>query len=166
MSSTTLREVWRDIPGYCGKYQVSNLGRVRSIHSSTGKVFVLRPHAQGKGYLSVALSRDSLAHMFKVHRLVAEAFVPNPDGKPQVNHKDGDKTNNRADNLEWATQSENIKHSVYELGNKPHNRILTDEQVRMIRTCEKSAHVLARELGVGKTTILNARRGLSYIDVV
>lgn len=103
--------IWKDIPGYENLYQVSNTGLVKN--SRTGKVLKnnKRPH-----YYFVALYKDKVPHQLSTHRLVALAFVPNPDNKPMVNHKDGDKHNNNADNLEWCTQSENEKHKYEVLG--------------------------------------------------
>lgn len=100
-------EEWRQIPGYEGLYEVSSYGRVRSldryVKSSYGayrlhKGKVLSSGIRPDGYLIVCLQE----RMFRVHRLVAEVFIPNPDNLPQVNHKDEDKTNNNVDNLEWC----------------------------------------------------------------
>lgn len=110
--------VWKDIAGFEGRYQVSSDGFVRSLPEiDTAGCFrhgrILRPKINEKGYFCVVLS-DRRTH--KVHRLVAEAFVPKQDGKPQVNHKDGEKLNNRFGNLEWATNSENQIHRHRVLG--------------------------------------------------
>lgn len=108
-----MREEWQDIEGFIGLYQVSNLGRVRSLdrNDSAGrprKGRVLRP-GTNFGYPFVNLSKNSENHVVRVHSLVAEAFLgPRPDGY-QVNHKDCNKTNNRADNLEYVTHAENIR---------------------------------------------------------
>lgn len=97
-------EIFKDIPGYIGKYQVTSWGRVYSVD---GEKF-LHPYIHFKGYLRIDL-RDASGKRkhFKVHRLVAEAFIPNPEGKPQVNHIDGNKQNNSFTNLEWVTDEEN-----------------------------------------------------------
>lgn len=129
-----MKEIWKDISGYEGFYLVSNMGRVKSlpyeikyinkygVETTTnikGKILnpskVGRGWDDGDGYLSVTLHNRSKNRRFLVHRLVAKAFVPNPDGKPQVNHIDGDKANNRADNLEWCTREENMRHAYYTL---------------------------------------------------
>ena len=98
-------EVWRDIPGYAGRYQVSDLGRVRSRERGTLKPFICR-----NGYHIATLSRGGHRFRVGVHRLVALAFLPNLEDKPQVNHIDGNKSNNRPENLEWCTCSENNLH--------------------------------------------------------
>lgn len=107
-----MKEIWKDIVGYEGMYQVSNRGRVRSLDRNiqTGighcvrRGQILKPRASGKGYLQVALAHQTQR---LVHRLVAEAFVPNPYILPFINHKDENKKNNCAENLEWCTMSYN-----------------------------------------------------------
>lgn len=141
-------EVWKDIPGYEGYYQVSNQGRVRNIKRGRVK----KPHKQGCGYLQTMLSIQAVRTHPLVHRLVAEAFIPNPYNKPQINHKNGDKTDNRVDNLEWCTASENIIHRHRELG-QPGGR---SKAVICLTTGEsyKSAKAAAEALGVSKQTVL------------
>lgn len=163
-------EEWREVPGFDGKYIVSNMGRVFATGGgSKRRCGLVRPSISGKGYLGVALSKNSSPVNLKVHRLVAEAFVPGKsDVHNQVNHIDGNKTNNCADNLEWVSQSENMLHAYRMLGKVParaHNCALTDEQVRLIRSDSRSAKSLARLLGVGKTTVLNVRHGRTYRHV-
>ena len=107
-------EEWRDIKGYEGIYQVSNLGRVRSfIKIKSGKILSLTPDKNG--YLTCYLYKNSKRKCEKVHRLVAQEFIPNPNNYPQVNHKDETKTNNNSDNLEWCTHEYNHN---YGTGNK------------------------------------------------
>ena len=105
-------EEWRPVVGYEGLYEVSNTGRVRSVDRYVKTCYgsyrlhkgkVLSPGIRPDGYLVVSLQY----RMFRVHRIVAEAFLPNPDNLPQVNHKDEDKSNNRVDNLEWCTAKYN-----------------------------------------------------------
>lgn len=101
-------EIWRDIEGYEGLYQVSNLGRVKSLgNDKTKKEKILSQYENKNGYLYVNLCKDGKMKTFRVHRLVANAFIPNPNGYRCVNHKDEDKTNNCVDNLEWCTHQYN-----------------------------------------------------------
>ena len=114
-----MEEIWRDIPQYEGMYQVSSKGRVRSLdrtlltangeHKMKGRV--LSPNVNNSGYYYVTLSKDRRHWCAKVHRLVATAFIPNPDNLPEVNHRDGNKLNCCIENLEWCNHSDNHKHS-------------------------------------------------------
>lgn len=99
-------EIWKDIKGYEGLYQVSNLGRVRS------KTKLLHLNTNTYGYKHVTLSKGNVKKTILVHRLVASSFIENPIGLPQINHKDGDKSNNTVGNLEWVTQGENNRHAI------------------------------------------------------
>ena len=101
-------EVWKDIDGYFGKYQISSWGRVRN--AETGRILV--PYRNKKGYLKIAFSvGNTSTKKHRINRLVAIAFIPNPDNLPQVNHKDGNKENNSVTNLEWVSDSANKKHA-------------------------------------------------------
>ena len=116
-------EVWKDIKDYEGLYQVSNFGRIKSLerykNCHSKKVLVKEKLLSGhtrrpntNDYLNVVLSKNGECKRYAIHRLVAQEFIDNPDGKPQVNHIDGNKQNNRADNLEWCTNKENCIHAV------------------------------------------------------
>lgn len=114
-------EEWRDIAGYEGYYQVSNLGNVRSLDrcvvGKSGRTYTIRgrtmvPCGERESYFHVGLSKDGKAKSRRVHRLVAETFIPNPDNLRCVNHKDGNKRNNRVDNLEWCTHEQNVHHAI------------------------------------------------------
>ena len=120
-------EIWKDIPGWENYYQVSTLGRIRSLNRTVlyidGRVFnytgkILSPRPNPKGYLSCVLTKNCESHTIHIHREVAKAFIPNPENKPQINHLNGIKSDNKTDNLCWATQSENMLHSFRELGRK------------------------------------------------
>lgn len=103
MNFNYLNEIWKDITGYKGLYQVSNFGRVRSLPKKNRYYTkIIRQEIDWKGYVRVQLIKDNKEKWFKVHRLVAEAFIPNPNNYPQVNHKDENKLNNCVDNLEWC----------------------------------------------------------------
>ena len=103
-----MNEIWKPIVGYEGLYEVSNLGNVRSLnYNGTGEIKIMKPGISKNGYLQVLLYINGKRKMYKVHRLVAQAFIPNPDNKPQINHKSEDKTLNTVDNLEWTTAKEN-----------------------------------------------------------
>ena len=118
-----MMEIWKDIPGYEGLYQVSNMGQVRSLDvwiksnnpKSSDTMFrkgrVLRQYARTGGYLNVCLSKDGKVKPMRVHRLVAQAFIPNPNNYPEVNHIDHSRTNNCVDNLEWCTRQYNFDYS-------------------------------------------------------
>lgn len=115
-----MEEIWKDIKGYEGVYQVSNLGRVKSLprlHKFAHGYYmtkekILSPRICGKQreYLAVALQIDGKTKQYKVHRLVAIAFIPNPYGYNEINHKDENKGNNKMDNLEWCTRSYNVNY--------------------------------------------------------
>lgn len=114
---TTDSEVWKDVVGYEGLYQISTFGRVKSLkrfdtRGNPLKSRILKNVSRGNGYLSVNLCKNATAKLFNLHRLVAQAYIPNPDSKPQVNHIDEDKTNNKIDNLEWVTIKENANHGT------------------------------------------------------
>jgi hypothetical protein len=110
-------EIWRDIPGYENKYQISNFGRVKSLprKTKTNRVVsekILKQEVHYKGYKAIRFysSEKKGCIKFFIHRLVAISFIPNPEKKPIVNHKDGDKANNVIHNFEWVSESENTKH--------------------------------------------------------
>ena len=117
-----MKEIWKDIKGYEGLYQVSNLGNVRSMDRITRdgrkiKGKNIKPHTNGNSrYLRVALCNNGKIKYENIHRLVAKAFIPNPENKPEVNHKDENPSNNFIDNLEWMTSKENSNVSIMEQG--------------------------------------------------
>ncbi len=107
------KEIWKDIPGYGGDYQVSTLGKIKSVKRNAG--IILRPDVTKRGYCRVTLYGNNTKSRKSVHRIVGRAFKKNPFNKDQINHKDGNPQNNEAANLEWCNGSENMKHA-YEIG--------------------------------------------------
>tara|TARA_R110000796_G_scaffold246715_1_gene371653 strand:+ start:1046 stop:1510 length:465 start_codon:yes stop_codon:yes gene_type:complete len=153
-------EEFRDIKGYEGLYQISNLGRVKSTRK--GKEKILKFRDNGKGYNVSVLYNEGVKSNMKVHRLVAIHFIDNPENKPQVNHINGIKSDNRLENLEWMTNKENVIHS-YALGLQKTK--LTNKHVEFIRS---ETGMLQKDLalifGVSKSMIssikTNKRRKL------
>jgi hypothetical protein len=144
-------ETWKKIKGF-EQYSVSTKGRVRN--DLTGRFKEL---SEFKGYLKTMFFYGSVKN-YLVHRLVAEAFIPNPEGKPQVNHKDGNKMNNCVDNLEWVDNKENYVHSVVKGLNSNAKRIigrhLSGDKVFFF-----SINTASRELGVDKSSIYRILEG-------
>ena len=143
-------------------YEITRQGEVINKKWGGRKV---KPQPNGKGYLRVHIA----GKMYFVHRLVAEKYVPNPDGKPQVNHKDGNKLNNNADNLEWVTNQENRNHAInndlHLKGEKCPWSKLTQKQVDFIRNHPEIKNVeLARAFGVHHKTISAVKNYRSWKD--
>lgn len=166
-----MEEIWKDIKGYEGRYQVSNTGKVKSltrewVFGNTNSVqrkeeTIVTQYVNKYKYCCVLLSTNSKKKSIKVHRLVAIAFIPNPENKPQVNHKDGDKQNNNDWNLEWNTAKENVKHA-YDTGLKngsagvKNGRVkLTEKDVIEIRRLSStmSGYAIAKKYGIYQTTV-------------
>lgn len=152
-------------------YEVSDNGEVRSL--VTGKT--LAQVKNNRGYYLVSLWRNNKGRMELVHRLVAEAFIPNPLGKRTVNHKDGDKSNNSVENLEWMTGQENMSHAsasgLLRSGENHQNAKLTKDQVRFIkdnyrpRDREFGQCAMARKFGVSQHAVYDVLRGATWVDV-
>lgn len=148
-------EEWKDIKGYEGLYQVSNLGRVRGLdrivngkgnkpHFKKGRILAQRVRSKKYQYLSVNLSKDDKLITYALHRLVAIAFIPNPENKPQVNHIDENRLNNCVDNLEWVTNYENMHHnSLIQNINKPAKKAVVayDKDGNIVMEFESIAEV-------------------------
>ena len=166
-TETLAGEEWRDIEGYDGKYQISNYGRVKSFKQ---KHRILTPSLDNQGYLRYGLKLRGKEKRFTAHRLVAEAFLPNPDNKSDVNHIDGIKWNSCVSNLEWVTRSENIKHAHDTgLNVAPHAENhpcakLTNEQAVYVRENPDglTIHQLATKFGISTRGISGIQRGETY----
>ena len=158
-------ELWAEIDGFDGKYLISSFGRVFSTGKHGGKCGLLKPSII-RGYENIRLTKDGCSKNNRVHRLVAESFVSGRSfDRNQVNHKNGIRSDNRAENLEWVTQSENILHAYRVLGNKNKGRKLTPEQVREIRNSPLGSKMLAKQYGVSRTTIREVKQRIRYRDV-
>lgn len=162
-----MKEIWKDVKGYEGLYQVSNLGRVKSLIRNK----VLSPLNRQHGYQAVQLhGKGGNARGFKsfsIHRLVAEAFIPNPENKPEVNHINEDKSDNRVENLEWMTHQENSAHATRgtRIGKANKNNPLTSSSVVQLTLDEKeiatypSIHEAMRNTGIPIGCIWSACEG-------
>lgn len=121
---------------FTNKYQVSNLGNVRSLnYNNTGKIKIMNPHKRKDGYYEIGLSRNAKSRKFLIHRLVATMFLPNPENLLEVNHKDEDKTNNVVDNLEWCDRIYNVNYgtSSKRKREKLQGRVFEDSSINKMR---------------------------------
>jgi hypothetical protein len=171
-----MQEIFKDIHGYEGLYQVSNLGRIKSLKRSwiaginskrKHDEIILKVHKIAGEYLGVCLTKHGNQKDYLVHRLVAQTFIPNPDNKPEVNHKDGIKSHCYVDNLEWNTISENKIHALkMGLRSSGENQVqskLTNEMARLIRnSILLTQQELANIFDVRKQTIWKIIHNKSY----
>lgn len=173
-------EVWKDVKGYEGLYQVSNLGRVRSLDRIVSRnkrgSFLLRGklasfYTDKDGYLGIGLTKNKKQTSYRAHRIVTDVFVPNPHNKPEVNHINGIKHDNRAVNLEWSTSSENQKHAFrtgLQKAYKGEDNILSMPLVQLSLSCEyidsyESAMIAEFETSIPQGNISrNCRKGINY----
>ena len=171
------KEIWKDIEGYEGLYQVSNLGRVKSLdridcRGQHLKGKLIKPLPTKQEYVRVGLCKNGIRKHFMIHRLVAQAFIPQ---HITVNHKDGNKSNNTVDNLEWLSQKENNIHA-YRTGLKPHgtqrkDAKLNEQQVKEIRSNyipndrNYSTRALARKYGVHPSIIQRVVNNKAYKNI-
>lgn len=141
-------EMWRDIEGFEGLYQISSYGRVKSLQMyTTGRIIkrdkILKPFSNGNGYLVVHLRKNNKRFVKYVHRLVSEAFIPNPNKYPCINHMDESKNNNKADNLEWCTFRYNNNY-----GN--HNIKLSKSKLKLVDQYDKDLNLVRTWEGIRK----------------
>lgn len=106
-----MEEIWKDVPGYEGEYQISNFGRVKSLKVGAWCAGKILSNKRRGGYRFIALSKHGIRKNFLIHRLVGIAFIDNPHNYPQINHRDLKRSNNHVDNLEWVTHQMNIQHA-------------------------------------------------------
>ena len=179
-------EVWRDVPGFEGHYQVSNYGNVKSLernvkHPKIGKMHIkgriLKQSNASKGYKQVCLNLSGKTKIFRVHRLVAMAFIENPEGLETVNHIDGNKGNNHVSNLEWCSVADNLRHaSVNGLmdhssvtGSKNVNSVLDEGKVYKMMTDyflnDRILKEIAEEYDVSIGTVFQAIKGVTWKSV-
>lgn len=180
-----MKEIWKTIQGYENRYEVSNLGRVKSLeridrYNRKIEEKILAPRKHTGGYLRVQLSKKD----FYIHRLVAEAFIPNPENKSQVNHIDGNKRNNRVDNLEWNTPLENNLHAIrtglskkdrdfmIKMANCENHkkaiakrREFTKEQIIEIRKSQETDTILAKRYNISRGQIYSIKHYRTYKEV-
>lgn len=159
-----LEEEWKDIEGWEKLYQVSNKGRIKSLPKPyVPYPTILAPLKEKKGYLYVKLCNANKQLSCKAHRLVAKAFIPNPDNLPQVNHKDLNKENNCVENLEWVTNQRNMCHAM-------ENKVYTDRpllpqevvEIRKLKKSGKSQSEIARIFNIHSGRVSGIVRGITY----
>lgn len=164
-----MSEIWKDIEGYEGIYKISNLGNVKSLERTlwnghtyyTYKERLLKKSINHNGYYTVRLSKDGKGVNYLLHRLLAIAFIPNPDNLPIINHKDGNKLNINLDNLEWSTYKDNNEHAIETGLNKVAKKIKAIDVGTNEVMYFESAREADRVLGVGYKNIsacLNGRQ--------
>ena len=163
-------EIWKAVEGYNGKYEVSNFGRVRSLprifldakgRTQNFKGCILKQSQRKNGYMVVTFYESGKWHQMMIHRLVAGAFIPNPNNFPVINHKDEDKTNNRADNLEWCTSQYNNTYNNIHYRNKEKRRKVVIQMTlddKFVAEYESTCDA-ARQTGFGQGNIAEACRG-------
>lgn len=159
-------ELWKTIEGY-PDYRISDRGRVISLKGDIPRF--LNPATDTHGYLKVSLSENSKCdHNCRIHKLVAAAFIPNPENKPEINHIDGNKTNNHVSNLEWVTRSENSRHAFKTGLNAVCKAKITAKQAIEIFLKARSGHSiysLSKEYGLNTGTIWSIKTGMTWAKV-
>ena len=178
-----MREQWKPVKNYEGLYEVSNTGLVRSLDridrlNRLKKGVLKAPCNNGRGYLCVNLKVHGKQSQKTLHRLVAEAFIPNPNNLPEVNHIDGNKANNHVDNLEWCTRNKNVSHAFRNGLNRQYKGVdnpqakLTEKDVIFIRANAKpydkkySYAALSRRFNVSEPTIKEVVWRKSYANIL
>jgi len=150
--NNVVKEEWKDIEDFEGYYQVSNHGRIKSLVGWNGKQYIkrekiLKPSTTSTGYLKVDVKKNKKRKSMRLHRLIALAFIPNTDNKPQINHLDGNPLNNKISNLEWSTQRENVIHAIKN-GLKETMRIPEEKLRNLYLMKGMNALKISRELNI------------------
>ncbi len=165
-----MQEIWEDIEGFEGLYQVSNLGNVKNIRRNR----ILKPGVCKSGYYTVSLYKNKTAKTYKVSRLVISHFVPNVDCKPYCNHIDGNKLNDRLDNLEWCTQKENVHHAnstglrkAWKGETSPNSKLKARDILTIRKMLNEGIYQkdIAKKFGVYQTCISQIKLGKLWKDV-
>lgn len=165
-----MTEEWKDVVGYEGFYMVSNIGRVKSLsfrnnQTTIKRELVLKQHLSWCGRILIDLSKDGVRKRMTLHRLVAQAFIPNPEGLPQINHKDGNPKNCCVDNLEWCTASYNMKHA-YRTGLNEKTRLMNERKKKPVMRSDGKyydcAYAAAEDNGVTVFAIRDALKGRTH----
>jgi len=172
------KEIFKDIPGYEGLYQVSNIGNVKALQVKKlrGRGYQLRPEILLKhkikdhGYLEVVLCKDNSRYGVCIQRLVAITFIPNPENKPTVNHKNGIKNDNTVNNLEWATFKEQINHAdntgLRNIKGENHKLSkFSNSDIKFIRESNLTAVELAKRFNVNRSCIFKIKSRLTWRHV-
>jgi hypothetical protein len=172
-----MEEIWKDVPGYEGQFQASNLGRIKSLKRLGAWVERIRKlHLNKKGnYWEICITDKCGRYfktMLKVHRMVASAFIPNTEEKPTVNHKDGNRLNNYVENLEWCTQKENMQHAwrtglissaKIRAGGRSYEKRISDFSVSQMRNEYRPGLFgykrLAKKYGISKSLVCAIIKG-------
>lgn len=176
-------DLWFDIPEFEGFYKIKKNGDVKSLErivktkgggSRVKKELILRPGKTAKGYFSVELCKNGIGKSISIHRLIGITFISNIENKPQINHKNGVKTDNRIDNLEWVTPAENMQHAFKTglcdssgiIGEKNGQAKLKLSQVLDIKRLLEGSNFLQKDIavmfGVSKWTISKIKRGVTW----
>ena len=176
-------EIWKAIKGYEGIYEISEHGKVRSLNhlikysdgrSRIQKGRILKTSLSKKGYVRVSLSKQKKRFHTSIHRLLALSFIDNPENKKQVNHINGIKHDNRIENLEWVSNSENQIHAIkkgltrYNYNERHHNSKLTNKGVLRVRNLHRLGFTnkeLAEDYNVSQTAMSNILRNITYKNI-